>query len=479
VLRKNPDSYVTADNPEDVPILLGTDLNYGMINGNRDIEGPYEFIAMRRLANGINWSMRELEEPWMIANAGNEYSVGQLIVRSPRLEDSLISVTVPEFSGYSLYINNYERLPNSNTYSSIKVWPSRIIVSYPNYPELFDAARIVEDSQSPSAIDINSADGQEITGLIPFFGESAFGNAQKSQAIVVFKSNSIYLVDLAAKDAGINAVQKVESRGLGCTAPYSIANTKDGIIFANESGIFKLTHSLQIEPVGQKLERLWKEEVGISQTQLPLMQGHHYPIDSQYKLSVPGLDEVSNDSVLVYNHTREYMGAAPGGSGSWTTFDNHPVTGWANMGPDEFFSTIYGDVMTLRRAGDVSDYRDDSDSYQYEMLMRAIDFGDGSRRKVVSSVVLHFRGVVDNSEISLLADTDFKGSFRELDAFKIDAGEKINTIKFSLPERKLVHLQLRLLGSGVDMPVQLTGIEFRVSGYKDSAMKEAASTTSE
>ena len=137
-------------------------------------------------------------------------------------------------------------------------FPSRILISYPNYPEIFDNPAAAQDNQSVSAVDINTADGQEITAIVPFFGSSAFGAAMQSGVVVVFKSNSIYLVDLSEKAKGNNAVQKIESAGLGCTAPGSVCPTKDGIIFANESGMYRLKRDLTVEYVGRRMERIWQ-----------------------------------------------------------------------------------------------------------------------------------------------------------------------------------------------------------------------------
>ena len=216
-------------------------------------------------------------------------------------------------------------------------------------PRTFDNPTAQIDSDSVSAVDVNPADGQEVTAVIPFFGESAFRGRPKSGVVVVFKTNSVYLVDIAAKRAGQNAIQKLESRGL-CTAPGSVTVSRDGIMFANESGIYKLTRSLQIDYIGRRLERAWRGEV--DRTLLSLCAGHHYTNGSRYKLSAPMLAEndTAPSQAFVYDHTREYR-ADGYGQGSWTEYTNHSALMWANLNEDAFFAAPTGQVFILRRTG--------------------------------------------------------------------------------------------------------------------------------
>lgn len=467
------DSYVLASTSGDVPVLLAEDGNYAQSNYNPLAAlNDDTNLALIRLANAINVSMRATANPWIIAGAGGDFNSNQLVVRQPRVEDAFLEVQLPTHSGYSIFVNSILRDSDEQVSASTRLYPSRLIVSGNNYPEIFDNPRAAIDSTSRSAIDVNSADGEQITGVIPFFGEAAFGSAQKDSIIVVFKEASIYLVNLAAKEAGQSAVQKLESQGLGCTAPYSIAVTRDGILFANRSGMFRLTKQLTIEYVGRRVERLWESEVNLDA--LDEAVGHHYSIGRQYKLSYPITGNRENSKVFVYNHTREYT---EGKVGSWTQYDNHPATGWANLLSNAYFSTSAGSVMLLRNTGDVSDYRDDDEAISMEVRFRAIDFGDAAIRKAVSSVLVHFRNLADQTGTQVFSATDLDTVYQQLDDFQIvNNSRAVVSIQFSVNRRKGLYFQFRLTNNTIDEPVEVAGFDIRVAGASDRAILQAANT---
>ena len=468
------DSYVVATQAADVPVFLGTDGNYEQSGYNPSSSEDYTENALIRLANAINVSMRNTNSPWMIAGAGGDFGVDQLVIRQPRVESSkILEVELPTFSGYNIFVQQVKRTTGEQVSASTRLYPSRLIVSGNNYPEIFDNPREIIDSLSNSAIDVNSADGEQITGVIPFFGESAFGAAQKDGILVVFKEASIYLVNIAQKEAGQNPIQKLESQGLGCTAPYSIAVTRDGVIFANRSGIFKLTRDLRIEYVGQKVERLWETDVNLDQ--LDEAVGHHYAVGRQYKLSYPTTSATENSKVFVYNHTREYSGQSR--QGSWTQYTNHSATGWANLLSDAYFSTTGGAVMLIRNTGDVSDFRDDDAAISMEVIFRATDFGDAGIRKAISHLTAHFRNKGTMNGTKLFSAMDLETALTELDSFKIlNETEKVFSVQFSIDRRKGIYFQIKMTNSAIDEPVELTSMDIRVSGLSDKGTTQAAST---
>jgi hypothetical protein len=483
-----------------VPVWLGADGNWGMYNGNAFAGQSILFLAVRRLASAINASMRATDVtlsgqsafvPWVTASAGNEFASGQLVLEQPFTPSASLELELPTFSSSQLqvYGNGVLRTSGASVGARELAYPSRILISYPNYPELFDNPTAEIDSDSVSAVDVNPADGQEITAIIPFFGESAFGAAQKSGVVVVFKTNSVYLVDIAAKRAGQNAIQRLESRGLGCTAPGSVTVSRDGIMFANESGIYKLTRSLQIDYIGRRMERIWRGEV--DRTLLALCAGHHYTAGSRYKLSVPlvASADTSPSQALVYDHTREYR-ADGYGQGSWTEYSNHPALFWCNLNEDAYFSTQTGQVFVLRRANDVTDYRDDAAAIAAVATLRATDFGDNSIRKVVGDVLVHYRvtpGV--DSEAVVASAADLEGDFNPLDESSVKASNasgtgmsdqpnrKVRSIRYSLSRRRLLWVQLQISNSQIDQPLEVAQIGYRVAGMQSEGIIQAKSTT--
>jgi len=483
-----------ATNDYDVPVNIDGDYNMGMANGDTvNFLVPANRI-LRRIGMAINATMRMTNKaltnqstfvPWIVARSEAD-TQGQLIVKQPRAEIKTPSVRITGGgTSYKTYINGSQS--NGSAVSAVTTrYPSRILVSYNNYPEIFDNPWSVDDSLSASAIDINSSDGQEITGIIPFFGESAFGAALQSGVLVVFKQNSIYLVDLSEKASGRNAVQRIETQGLGCTAPYSIAPTKDGIAFANDSGIYRLRRDQRLEYLGRFMERNWKEKV--DRDYLDLVQGHHYGVGRQYKLSVPLLADstssyAENSEVYVYNHTNETTDE-PGG---WARYTNHPATGWANLFQDAFYSTVNGSVKRVRALGEESDYRDDANAIEVNLETRAISFDQPGIRKVVSHVIVSYRlgGTSEHTTVETAPDLfdqfDETTSFKLVsqptqDGFSTLAGQDIVNIRHSLVRRRCIYITVLISNNGKDEALEVAGMTFVVSGLNSKGILQAAST---
>jgi hypothetical protein len=458
---------------------------------------------MNRTAAAINSAMRQVNtnlngqssfKPWIMADSGGEFDLGTLRLRKPKDGASFaFKMDLTNSSLQIIYTGLQYKAGVVLLESEAPIFPSRVIYSYQNYPELFNKVdqRLITlaDDDGVLPVDVNAADGQEITGIIPFFGESAFGQATRESLLVVFKTNSVYLVDLRVGNDGRVAgeVQKIESQGLGCTAPYSIAPTKDGIMFANESGIYKLTRQLTVEPIGQFVDRIWREEVDLNQ--LDLAQGHHFGVGRQYKLSVPLQDATSNSDVLVYEHTRESRGQP----GSWTRYDNHVATGWANLFADEFFATTHARVCTRRNSATKWDYSDRGSAIVATVALRPNDLGIPNIRKRLLHVSVHFRNPQEenlnisqeNTVVSMA--TDLHEDYYECDKYESqglysrtglsDLGLlKGETIRFSVPTSKAIQFQTKIDNAGIYETLQFSGVTFRIAAMSTKGTKEADDT---
>ncbi len=493
-----PDSYVIAVAPSDVPVLLGPDGNLGMVNG----DSFDTFDTMRRMSMAINAVGRQVDtsitsmatySPWIISRGGNDVSrAGRLLVRQPRADSGTVEA-VPSFAGYELFVNDIKRSSGDQISARTRIYPSRILVSYENYPEIFDSPTVILDTDSDSAIDVNSADGQEITGIIPFFGEAAFTAAQQAAILVVFKTNSIYLVDVNQKALGNQAVQRIETEGLGCTAPYSIAVTKAGVTFANESGIYCLRRTQAIEYIGRFMERNWVERVDLNA--LSLAQGHHYGIGRCYKVSVPLMQDVATNGYVepaeayVYNHTGEVVGSSygPGSPGAWGRYDNHPVVGWANLGSDAFLASTNGRVFSIRVTGTRTDFRDDSSPVDMSLKLRDMDFSNAGIRKVVDRAIIHYRSGADNSGTTVGYAIDLEEEYTQVTPPVIHHPASSNgtsdlivhsvvTISHTLSRRRGVYLSLEIANATLDESIEIAGIDFRVGGLQAKGILSAASS---
>jgi hypothetical protein len=487
----HPVTALFATTAKVIPVNVNTDYNMGMFNGN----GPVSVLnVIRRLGMAINATMRMVNvslddyksfKPWLVARSESD-TVGQLVVKQPRAETTVPAMKVSSVP-VPTYLNGSQLTDNIPAAAAITRYPSRLAVSYDNYPEIFDSLWVVDTDSSDSVIDVNSADGQEITGVIPFFGESAFGAAQKAGVLVVFKQNSIYLVNVAAKIAGQEAVQRLETQGLGCTAPYSIAPTKNGIMFANESGIYALRTDQRIEYLGRFMERNWQEKVDLGA--LAIAQGHHYGVGRQYKLSVPMVAESSstyaeNSQAYVYNHTAE----ADGELGGWTRYTNHPVTGWANLFQDAFLATANGSVMKVRNLGGVTDYRDGNVAIESILAARANAFGNTGIRKAVANLVVHYRSGANSKYTKVYTSPDLFDVYQESTLFRVvtksvqdglssTSGQAIVSIMHTFPRRRCIYMSVTITNNGIDDNVEIAGMSYIVAGLSSSGIKQAAETT--
>lgn len=497
IIGTHPMSAMFATAAYDVPVNVGTDYNLGMFNGQVSaITAPIPRI-IRRIGMAINATMRIVDtsltayssfKPWIVARSESDTG-GQLIVKQPRAEQTVpaVTVTIPNLTPtVSVYVNSSKVVDGQKTTAAVTKYPSRLAVSYNNYPEIFDNLWTVDEDASDSIIDVNSSDGQEITGVIPFFGESAFGAALKDSVLVVFKQNSIYLVNVAAKAEGKNPVQRLQTQGLGCTAPYSIAPTKNGIAFANESGIYVLRTDQSIEYLGRFMERRWQEKVDLGA--LSIAQGHHYGVGRQYKLSVPMVAESSssyaeNGEVYVYNHT----GEADGEPGGWARYTNHPVTGWANLFQDAFLASANGSVMKVRNLGGVSDYRDGNSPIESILETRALGFGNTGIRKAVSNLVINYRSGANSENTKVYTAPDLFNVFDASTNFRVvtqgdktglsdKGGQAVVTVMHSLVRRRCVYMSVKITNSGIDDNVEVAGIAFIVGGLQSAGIKQAAET---
>lgn len=464
-----PSRAAIGSSPDTVPVLsyglsaLADDSNFNAAPSMYPRVGEsWERVAALRLAMAINATQASISSPWCIAEAGGEYDAGEctIVAAQPGVGVTVEWNNIP--NNIHIYVDNVLRGAGELVSGATRVFPSRLVASYPNFPEIFDNPYGTPQT-SDSAIDVGAADGQEITGVMPFFGASTSGGAQLGSTVVVFKTASIYLVDVASKQ-----VQRIPGN-LGCTAPHSIVATPSGIMFANESGIYILTQDMKVRPAGRMIQTFWRERV--SKAALSEAYGTYYALRRQYKLSVPVDGSATNNYVLVYNQEKEGDGQE---YGAWTFYDNHPATGWANLSDDAVFSTTDGQVFSLRKLEEASDYRDDGDAISsQEIILRAEDFGAPGLRKRIRNFFLELDGSLTgltNLVVKLAAD--LSSTFEEAGTIGELGSEE--GLRFASPASKAKYVQLKISHSGKDKCLLLTGVSYNVDGLSAKGTKEQA-----
>jgi hypothetical protein len=475
------DRILKASSASQIPVYSGTDYAFSSLYYERLGLTDTAFRTLNRLGiaiNAVNRTTTIQEDsssqtiPLFYAKFGSQFGYHKLIIRSPQSFALSLSVSKSFING----------IYGSSGTSYQNVYPGRIIQSYTNYPELFDNIEAADEKDSDSVVDVNSADGQQITGLLPFFADSAFGGAQKGSIVTVFKENSIYLVDLAAKDSGIQNKHKINTNGLGCTFPASIAASKDALFFANSTGLFALRPDLSIQYVGKYIERLWRDTVDSSYTDFAA--GHHDDLEQRYVLSLTAVGDTENDMAIAYHHTEEDKERL----GAWTRYDSIPAIGWANLDGNEYFASTDRCIYRRRKIGQIYDYQDDGAAISSEITLRALDFGDSSLRKLVRQATGIYRVPSQVNSISLSVARNLDTAFVDCQPFSIDkvtnlnnlsdyGTKKVRTIVHNLPQERGTFFQLKLTANGINEAFDLVGFDFRVGALTDSGNYSAGDST--
>jgi len=452
----NPPKYklIFASNLRHIPVYCGPD---GSRLNQKHPASPRMIVA-RRLADMINASMVMRDEerdfiPWMIAYAGSDFRAGQVLIRQPAPSGSAVTLRLAGDPSTKMFVNNIERSSRDLISATSKLFPSRLIVSYRNFPEIFDTLNTPQEGGSHSIIDIHSADGDEITGILPFFGEAVVGNSQRSSVLIVFKKRSIYLVDILR-----HKVESLETYGIGCTVSASLCVTEEGLMFASEFGVYRLDRQLSLTLISEKLGRLWDEKV--HKPSLSLACAHHDPIKRQYQLSVPVKGEEFNSEVYVYHYGQK----SEKFKGAWTRYDNHHVTGWASLEGRTYFSSTDGYVYSVGQTEKFS-YRDHGVPIHSVLITRMMDMDAPGIRKIISWILSYFRGASLKGRADLSVSLDREAGFTPLPPVLIgDSSEKkVFSLKTSLPRRRIYSLQLKYENNRLDQGFGFAGFDMRVA----------------
>ena len=474
VANTDVDTLYVGTTQTNIPVVLhptaSTDANYAQDIGNLSTTISYMTLMTKRLAIAINRFSRDVA----YAIAGADLDIGRLLIRSP---GGSITIEASLNGSNLISLNNGGLVASlSSEATEVKHFPSRLLVSYQNYPEVFDNVGTSTPNFSDSVIDVNSSDGQEITGILPFFGESAFEAAQTAGSLIVFKERSIYLVDLNAKRKGTGTIiQRLDSRGIGCAYPYSIVNANQGVMFATTEGIFKVGRNLAITQISEPIERLYDD------TTKTLVSAHHDTTNQTYEVSF--LD--SSSTVLVYNHegegrTQEY--------GAWMRYTNFPALGWVSHLGSIYFAGNNGRIYRRRRDNSgLYAFRDDSAAIVCYATLRGQGFGDATRRKHMPAFVCGFRNLTAMDNTTLYSATELRGSFSALDSLTLLGQEGtsnfydmerpiVSLVKFSTRIQKFNYVQIKITNSGDQEDLQFTGIIYRVTGLTRIGIEQALET---
>jgi hypothetical protein len=449
-----------------IPVYIGKDYSYGQADGNANINDFNNYslnkYSIRRLSHAINWYMSGVVVPFLSTHATKEYGDNTIVFEQSLPTGYQVQLTLPDVDNASWSIDGKDYESVTSVFISNKHLGSRIIVSPKNYPETFIAPYVEEENSSefaPHVIDINSNDGQEITGIIPFFGESVFGSGTRESTLVVFKPNHIYLVDINSKDG---SYVKLDSGNRGCTVTNSLVETKNGVMFTNELGIYRLNRDQTISYIGEKIDRLWKANV--NPTDLYRYGAINNKINQKFIMNI------NKTTTVVYDYVSEVDRRNP--YGSWTVYNNMPSTAWYDLYNNIYFGTSTGQVMKQRTYNSVLDYRDDAQPVSSTVTTAPLHFGGQGSEKFFANIMVHyFNNKQALSGIELQVALDYSSSFVSLGVIDIPANDKtITTLKYSLPFKRGESIQLKFLSSTIDTNLAVAGVSSSVAIVSDKLL---------
>ncbi len=437
-----------------------------------DTDNSLEFTSavnrgVRDLKMAFNQIMVEETSPWAYALSGATEGNGRILFESA-LPGKTLTITITEGGSTDLeiFINEVKRLSGLAVDGITKVFPSRLLISPPNFPEMFDNPFADTISVSDSLLDINANDGQEITGMSTFLADSTGAHGSLESTLLVFKNQSVYSVNVESR-----LLQKLESMGQGCTIPDSISATQDGIMFANNSGIYKIGRDLSISYAGRNLERYWNEEVN-STTVIDSAVAYTDSSNRKYKLSIPVGSNTKNSEMVVL----DYIVDDTIGEGSWGVYDNFNAAAWIQTNSNSYFGNFMGRIFGLRKSGDSSDYRDDASAITSSFTYGAQSFGDQGSRAVLNRIISHFQVDTSITKLTVAVAVDMNQTFSALDDISFSSGSsepKLVTVANGVDTRHGLYFQVKYTHNVINENFILAGIDFKVQPLPELGIDQA------
>jgi hypothetical protein len=409
---------------------------------------------------------QEADAAWYMAEGGFDFASGEINILFPKALSTTPELQLPatiDSQYVKIFGNGVVRVQNTAVGAIQRYRGSRVCSSYVNYPEMFENPDTDDSTQSSYIWDVNPADGQDITCVIPLLGTSTSQGSQLESILIIFKERSIYALNVKG-----GTPQLLETNGMGCDSPYSVSYIQNGLAFSNRAGVFMIDRNLRIRPIGDLISRSFEE---YGSDNLTLLQGHHHGPSQQYKLAM------GDDKVLVAS----YGPMAEGPNPAWSTYSNHEVRGgWSNFGAYEVFASGSNRVFINRDSGTSEDYRDGSEPITLTIDFRMTAFSDPTIRKQVRHVGVTYRNMASAAEVvSVYAAVNAKKTYSLLDQSSLSSDDvrKVQTIRYGLPNGRFNYLQLRLVDANLDQPIEVGGIQYRAIGLSQFGTQEAKQTS--
>lgn len=216
--------------------------------------------------------------------------------------------------------------------------PSRLYFSALADPESWPALNFV---------DVGKGDGDQITGL-----------AVLLDRLVVFKNNSIYLLE---GDSSTTFVLRRATDEAGCVDQHSIVVVKNTLGFLARDG-FYFFDGVRAALASEKIVNTF---TALNSSQLGLVSAIHFPAIRKVFISVPSEDVLYNDTVLVF----DTLYAA------WTVYSGINAASWVIWRQFNTDHLLFGGATIGQVYDAETGYSDDGNAISCYAVTKGLDLG--------------------------------------------------------------------------------------------------------
>ena len=464
---------------------------------------PYHLATAINAVYGYYSGLSRLSN--IYARGGLDLSSGTTIIMGKRLK----SININSAIG-SLLLFNEGKVASygSEIPAQIVTYSARAILSVPYFPEVFSEIDVDSSKIVPQVQDVSPDDGEELTGMLPFFAQSAFGAAMLDSALVMFKPRSVYIMDSQGKYVGsTDYFKKLETRGVGCMAPGSITSSAAGLMFTSKAGIFMLNRSYDLVNVGHRVERFFLSTL-IDRNLISRACCCNYGQERQFLLNLPikGDSEDYTGTTFVFKFGEDGMldlahlptNYIPSPQtelpvlGAWTRYTGFYATLYSNRDSEVYFGTDKGYVGKILDDGADTDYADMGKAIECTVLFRASDGGIPFVRKLLKFATLHLESRVGApaGDITAYSCNDFSEQYFQLDPYKLtgsqlllptDIGdvsrERISRVAFSPKRTHGTWFSIKLIAKTLHANLSINRLIYTMAAIRERGTTEAAQTT--
>jgi hypothetical protein len=356
-------------------------------------------------------------------------------------------------------------------YTAKKYRPSRVWWTNPSGSSEGIAFRELSKDE------IESQDGEEIVGAVPFQTYNILG-----------KRSSVWRLSFAG---GVTlSVDRVPS-SIGVASAKNMVPTERGVFFLHDSGAY-ITDGSLVEPILQT-SRYFNDKVVQNSSVFPLTAGHHNPLTKTVVLGVPlsaAKGELATDisGQFSFNYSLRNVTLNTIDYG-WSVNTQFPATKWTRIRSDDYFATYSGTVQRMRTEITDSRFSDGNLGIPFKVKTRFIDSQDPVNFKFFRSIFFQF-GKETSANIKVSLAWDFAQSYTQVSLFAIDkegfgtapfgtsywgCDKFIETVRRTPTQNRAAQMSILIENDEVNSATEVFGV-FLESSQSDSKLNKQPGT---